>query len=183
LERAFTAAETARSLDDNDAECHRILCEINLIRRDFDRAEYHQQRALSLNPNDPRVVAQRGYLLTCLGQPTDAVEWIDKALRLDPTQPGEYYMRSLIVLHAAAKYTNATQAFVRLAKPQFFAHAHMAACLAELNDRIKAEPHVVEVLRSRPSFSVTQYATTLPFKKRVDADHIRAGMLKAGLPQ
>jgi hypothetical protein len=59
----------------------------------------------------------------------------------------------------------------------------MAACLAELNDRIKAEPHVVEVLRSRPSFSVTQYATTLPFKKRVDADHIRAGMLKAGLPQ
>jgi hypothetical protein len=25
LERAFTAAETARSLDDNDAECHRIL--------------------------------------------------------------------------------------------------------------------------------------------------------------
>jgi adenylate cyclase len=183
LERAFTAAETARSLDDNDAECHRILCEINLIRRDFDRAEYHQQRALSLNPNDPRIVAQRGYLLTCLGQPTDAVEWIDKALRLDPAQPGEYYMRSLIVLHAAAEYASAAQAFVRLAKPQFFAHAHMAACLAELNDRIKAKPHVVEVLRSRPGFSVMQYATTLPFKKRVDVDHIRAGMLKAGLPQ
>jgi adenylate cyclase len=37
LERAFAAAETVRSLDDNDAECHRILCEINLIRKDFDR--------------------------------------------------------------------------------------------------------------------------------------------------
>jgi adenylate cyclase len=182
-ERSFVAAETARSLDDNDAECHRILCEINLIRKDFDRAEYHQQRALSLNPNDPSVVAQRGYLMTCLGQAPEAVEWIEKALRLDPAQPGDYYMRSLVVLHVAGRYADATQAFSRLATPQFFTHAHVAACLAELNDGNKAKPYVAEVLRARPGFSVEQYAKTLPFKKHVDADHVRAGMLKAGLPR
>jgi adenylate cyclase len=170
-------------LDDNDAECHRILCEINLIRKDFDRAEYHQQRALSLNPNDPRMVAQRGYLLTCLGQAIDAVEWTEKALRLDPTQPGDFYMRSLIVLRAAGRYADAAKTFSRLAHPQFFTHAHMAACLAELNDGIKAKPHAAEVLKTRPGFSVQQYASTLPFKKPSGADHVRAGMLKAGLPQ
>ena len=58
FKRAFEAAETARSLDDDDAECHRILCEIYLIR-------------------DPRMVAQRGHLLTWLGQAAEAVEWIE----------------------------------------------------------------------------------------------------------
>jgi adenylate cyclase len=108
---------------------------------------------------------------------------MEKALRLDPAQPGDYYMRSLIVLHAAGRYADATQAFSRLATPQFFTHAHMAACLAELNHGIKAKSHVTEVLRTRPGFSVAQYASTLPFKKQFDADHVRAGMLKAGLPQ
>ena len=92
-------------------------------------------------------------------------------------------MRSLIVLHVAGRYADAIQAFSRLAMPQFFTHAHVAACLAELNDGIKAKPYVAEVLRARPGFSVEQYAKTLPFKKHVDADRVRAGMLKAGLPR
>jgi adenylate cyclase len=183
VKRAFEAAEVARSLDDNDAECHRILCEINLIRRDHARARYHQERALSLNPNDPRMVAQRGHLLTWLGQASEAVEWIEKALRLDPAQPDDYYVKSLIVLHAARRYRNAAEAFSRVAKPQYFTHAHVAACLAELGDVAGAQAHVAEVVRLRPTFAVRHYAGTLPFKSQADRDHVRFGMIKAGLPK
>lgn len=183
FKRAFEAAEAARSLDDNDAECHRILCEIHLIRRDYDRAQYHQERALSLNPNDPRMVAQRGHLLTWLGQATEAVEWIEKALRLDPAQPDDHYVKSLIVLHAARRYADAARAFSRVARPQYFTHAHMAACIAELGEINKARAYVAEVLKLRPGFHVDRYAGTLPFREQPDRDHVRGGMLKAGLPQ
>lgn len=183
FKRAFEAAETARSLDDNDAECHRILCEIHLIRRDYDRAQYHQERALSLNPNDPRMVAQRGHLLTWLGQASEGVEWIEKALRLDPAQPDDHYVKSLVVLHAARRYANAARAFSRVARPQYFTRAHMAACVAELGEIDKARAYVAEVLKLKPIFHVDRYASTLPFREQPDRDHVRRGMLKAGLPQ
>jgi adenylate cyclase len=183
FKRAFEAAETARSLDDNDAECHRILCEIYLIRRDYDRAQYHQERALSLNPNDPRMVAQRGHLLTWLGQAPEGVEWIEKALRLDPAQPDDHYVKSLVVLHAARRYADAARAFSRVARPQYFTRAHMAACVAELGEIDKARGYVAEVLKLRPGFRVDRYASALPFREQPDRDHVSRGMLKAGLPR
>jgi adenylate cyclase len=181
LRRSFEAAELARSLDDNDAECHRILCEINLIRREYDRAQYHQERALSLNPNDPRIMAQRGYLLTWLGQASEGVKWIEQALRLDPAQSDEYHVRALVVLHAAHRYADALHAFSRISRPQYSAHAHVAACFAELGETTKAQGHAAKVLGLEPGFSAKKYSETLHFKHEADREHIRSGMLKAGL--
>lgn len=104
FERCVEEAETGRSLDDHDAECHRILCEINLIRREYDHAKYHHDRALSLNPNDPRIVAQRGSVLASLGQAGDGVRWIEQAFRLDPAEPEDYCLPALVVLHTASRY-------------------------------------------------------------------------------
>jgi adenylate cyclase len=44
--------EVALALDDNDSDVHRILAALHLTRNEHDKAAYHQQRALSLNPND-----------------------------------------------------------------------------------------------------------------------------------
>ena len=46
------ALEIARSLDDNDPDVHRILAALNLNLDRHDKATYHQERALSLNPNN-----------------------------------------------------------------------------------------------------------------------------------
>jgi hypothetical protein len=47
--------EQAVSLDENDIECHRIMCRIALIQGKFANSEYHLERALALNPNDARL--------------------------------------------------------------------------------------------------------------------------------
>src|SRR5438477_5237032 len=59
--------ETALALDDNDSDVHRILAALNLNREEHDKATYHQERALALNPNYDLVVVQQGELLTWLG--------------------------------------------------------------------------------------------------------------------
>ena len=45
--------QTSLSLDDNDADVHRILAAVKLNFNEHDKAAYHQDRALSLNPTRP----------------------------------------------------------------------------------------------------------------------------------
>jgi tetratricopeptide (TPR) repeat protein len=52
--------EIAARLDQNDTECHRIMCRIALIEGQFGKSEHHLERAMALNPNDPRLIVQRG---------------------------------------------------------------------------------------------------------------------------
>jgi adenylate cyclase len=61
--------EIALALDENDSDVHRILAASSLIRGDHERAMYHQERALALNPNNDLIVVQQGELLTWLGRP------------------------------------------------------------------------------------------------------------------
>ena len=55
------------ALDDNDRDVHRILAAVSITRREFDKAVFHQDRALSLNSNDDLIVVQKGELLAWLG--------------------------------------------------------------------------------------------------------------------
>ncbi len=83
-------AQKALALDQNDMECLKILCEINMEQRDLDRAEQYHNRAFAMNPNDPRMLAQRGELTTWMGRPAEAVEWLEKAMRLDPLGANDF---------------------------------------------------------------------------------------------
>ena len=73
--------EIALDLDSNDSDVHRILAAVNLTGREHDRAVFHQERALALNPNDDLIVVQQGEVLTWLGRPEEGIPWIEKAMR------------------------------------------------------------------------------------------------------
>ena len=88
--QAVAEAERALSLDENDADVHRILAAIIVAGDDLTNARYHQERALALNPNYDLVVVQQGELLTWLGRPEEGVEWILKAMRLNPHHPERF---------------------------------------------------------------------------------------------
>ena len=85
--RIMEALQAALALDDNDCDVHRILAAINIIQDKHEQAQYHQRRALSLNPNDDLVVVQQGEILTWVGQPEEGIDWIKKAMRLNPYHP------------------------------------------------------------------------------------------------
>src|SRR6266850_8369235 len=82
--------QIALALDDNDSDVHRILAAVNLTRDDHDRAVYHQERGLALNPNYDLVVVQQGEFLTWLGRPEEGIDWIRKAMRLNPYHPERF---------------------------------------------------------------------------------------------
>jgi adenylate cyclase len=173
---------TALALDDNDADVHRILAAIRLTFNEFDKAAYHQERALSLNPNSDLIVVQQGELLTWLGRPEEGIEWVRRAMRLNPYHPERFWSHLGRAQYGARAYGDAIESFSKLTAPDHGHHAFLAASLAQVGNRIAAGAHAREVIEREPAFSAKAFRDTLHYRQAADAEHVRDGILKAGLP-
>lgn len=182
FEQVASELEIALALDDNDADVHRILAALNLTRHDYEKATYHQERALALNPNYDLVVVQQGELLTWLGLPEEGIDWIRKAMRLNPYHPERFWSHLGRAYYCAEKYAEAAEAFSRITRPDYTHHAFLAATFAQMKNAIAAGAHAAEVLKREPAFSVTAYLATLHYKRELDRQRHEAGLIAAGLP-
>jgi adenylate cyclase len=174
--------EVTLALDDNDSDVHRILAALNLNRADHDKAAYHQERALALNPNYDLVVVQQGELLTWLGRPEEGIDWIKKAMRLNPYHPERFWGHLGRACYCSEKYGEAAEAFSRITRPDHTHHAFLAATFAQMGNAVAAAAHAAEVLKREPKFSVAAYLATQHYKHEADRRRHEAGLVKAGLP-
>jgi adenylate cyclase len=173
----------ALSLDDNDADVHRILAALSLNFNEFDKATYHQDRALSLNPNSDLIVVQQGELLTWLGRPAEGAEWIRRAMRLNPYHPQRFWSHLGRAQYTGRLYPDAIQSFSKLTTPDHTHHAFLAASSAQLGNRTAAAAHAREVLQRQPAFTAERFLKTLHYRHKSDNEHLREGLVKAGLPE
>jgi adenylate cyclase len=174
--------KTALSLDDNDSDVHRILAAVNLVQGNHERAMYHQERGLALNPNNDLIVVQQGELLTWLGRPEEGIDWIRRAMRLNPYHPERFWNHLGRAYYVAHRYPEAIDAFARMSRQDHTHHAFLAAAYAQMGDTTAAGAHAKEVERLAPDFSVKDYLQTLHYKHEGDREHHRKGLLEAGLP-
>ena len=182
LRQVVAELEIALALDDNDSDVHRILAAVNLTRDDHDKAAYHQERALALNPNYDLIVVQQGELLTWLGRPEEGIDWIRKAMRLNPYHPERFWSHLGRACYCAEKYADAAEAFSRITRPDHTHHAFLAATFAQMGNAVAAAAHAAESLKREPKFSVAAYLATQHYKREIDRRRHEAGLLKAGLP-
>lgn len=175
--------KVALSLDENDSDVHRILAAIHLIRDQHDQAAYHQGRALSLNPNDDLIVVQQGEVLTWLGQADEGIEWIRKAMRLNPFHPERFWYHLARAQFVARRNDEALQSMQHVSSPNLLLKSFIAACHAHRGDMAAAGNLAGEILKQGPGFSLSKHVVpTLHYKKASDLEHHREGVLKAGIP-
>ena len=178
-----SSLEVALSLDENDSDVQRVLAAMYVVRNDHDKAEFHQARALKLNPNDDLIVVQQGEILTWLGRAEEGVPWIEKAMKLNPFHPPRFWSHLGRAWFVARRYREALEAAGHITAPDQFVHAFLAACHAQLGDTAQAARHAKEVLALDPQFSWNAtLAPLLHYKHARDLDHHRDSVLKAGLP-
>ena len=159
---------------------HRILAAVNVNNNALTTARYHQERALFLNPNYDLVVVQQGELLTWLGRPEEGVEWIRKAMRLNPHHPERFWSHLGKAHFAARQYGEAIEAFMHLSSMDETQHAFIAACYGWLGDTIAAGAHMEKVRALNPSFEIGAFLGTLHYAQESDVQHLREGLTKAG---
>jgi adenylate cyclase len=182
FQQVVAELQLALALDDNDSDVHRILAAVHLTRDDHDKAMYHQERALALNPNYDLVAVQQGELLTWLGRPEEGIDWIRKAMRLNPYHPERFWNHLGRACYCAEKFAEAAEAFAHITRPDYTHHAFLAATFAQMGNTVAATAHAAEVVKLEPTFSVAAYLATQHYKHDADRRRHEAGLLKAGLP-
>jgi adenylate cyclase len=175
-------AKKALALDENDMECLRILCEINMEQEDLDKAEHYHNRAFALNPNDPRMLAQRGELMIWLGRPEEGAEWVQRAMQLDPLGANGFAHLLGRALRADRRYEDAIAAYKQVHTARYQHHAEMAACYAAMENNHEATNQKAETLSLNPDFSTEKYIASLSYRNATDREHLRDSLNKAGLP-
>jgi adenylate cyclase len=178
------AVERAMSIDENDTECHRIMCRIALIQGQFAKSEHHLRRALALNPNDPRLVVQRGINLTFLGDPAAAIRWIERAMRLDPFSAHRYYLDLVRALFMVERLTDAIAVLERTARTHWEHYLWLAACYAAADKQTAAHEAGQQAITLRPNLSIAAYTDVGRFtwRRAEDKGRLRDALMRAGLP-
>jgi adenylate cyclase len=175
--------QTALSLDENDSDVHRILAAVNVASDDLDKAMYHQERALSLNPNDDLIVVQQGEILTWLGRPEEGIDWIAKAMRLNPYHPERFWSHLARAYFTARRYDDAIASLKRVTAPDYLHHGALAAGYGHLGNEDLARSHARQAQKLQPELRTETYLATLHYKRESDREHYRQGLLKAGIPE
>jgi adenylate cyclase len=169
------------SVDDNDAECIRIQCEFRIVQRRIDEALMLNDKALRLNPNDPRLHAQRGEVLGWAGRPEEGIESLNLAMRLDPYESDGWAHLLGRNCYDSGRYAEAIDAFKRVTRERYWHHAYLAACYAHLGDDYNAAIARAECLKLKPDFRASDYCATLFYQDNSRCSIVREGMVLAGL--
>jgi TolB-like protein len=161
------------------------------LAQDGPRSKELFYRSLQANPNSAIALAITGWVEAALGNPNRAVELIERARRLSPRDPREWFMLTgmAIACTCAAKYSEAvTWAEKALVQNRRFAPAlrQLAFALVMSGHRERAAAVVEELLQIEPGFSISLLKSRVPFG--LDApnsywDKFSKALRAAGLPE
>jgi len=139
---------------------------------------------LALNPNDPRLVAQRGINLTYAGDPAAAIPWIKRAMRLDPFSAHRYYLDLVRALFMAGRATDAIGVLEPMEPDRLEHYTLLAACRSAVGDTVAAQEAGRRVLAMRPDFAIGSYLESwFAWKRPEDKARLRDALQKSRLPE
>ena len=185
LRRADELANEAVRLAPNDPYVHYIQSMTAGFSRDYQRSKTAVDRALALSPNYAAAFNSRGAFQIFAGDPNSGIPDIERARRLDPAG-AETYLHFLGMGYlVAGNYETAAAHFrerILLIPETDLSRALLAAALGHLGQFDDARRIWHELKDINPDYSFDVHINRLPFRNAIDAERIRAGLAKAGLP-
>ena len=186
MERAHKLARQALAVDNTDYRAHLLLGYVQMARRQFAEAQMHYQQATALNSNDADGAAHMGELLTALGRFSEALDWFQKAVRLNPLHPAWYLYEIGKAYYGARQYEQAL-APLRAATNRFptfiTPRRHLAATYAQMGRLDEARAEVATIRKLDPSVCLATYRERDDYERVEDLEHYLDGLRKAGLPE
>lgn len=184
VSRAYELAQKALAMDDFQVMAHIVLGHIYLLKRQHEKAIAKHEQALALAPNSARIHANLGRSLNYAGRPEEAIQLLEKAIRLDPRPKSFFYYTLGVAYNMTGRYDESIEACKRAIKDEpnnLYAHVALTAAYSLSGQEEEARAESEEVLRIHPKFSLEYFGKTLPYKNPVHtADFIEA-LRKAGL--
>ena len=184
LEVARSYAEIAIEKDPNEPLARCMAALAAMLRRDLSRARSEVDVALVLNPNFAFAYNTLGSIYTYSGNPLEAIQVIERAMRLDPAWVQQYLHFLGTANLLASNYQRAVallQQRVLLVPSTDFTRAILASALGHLGEVDEARRVWRELMEINPKYSFREHFGRQPFR-REDIERVAEGLAKAGLP-
>ena len=192
LERASKMVQKAIAIDDSLPMAYRVLSQIDIYKGGhYDRAVADAERAIALDPNSALGYLDLADERDMAGEPEEAIEPLNKAIRLDPLNRDLYSGELAWAYTLMGRYAEAVsfdKRFVARYPNNEGGHWNLALAYVELGRLDDARAEVAEVLRINPQLTLEGERRAeehafgiIPLKNRALAERYLADMAKAGL--
>ena len=169
---------------------YRSSAEILLFEGRHDDAMRQVRKAIALDRNDADNYALLSALLTWSGKPNDAIEPIERAMRLNPYFPPVYHCYFGAALFSLGRYAEAADKFdrCRAGNPENqWAYVYLIATYSYLGQdaRATAARQRLAVILSRQKrlpFSVKEARSHMPYRYQADLMRVLVGLHNAEVP-
>jgi TolB-like protein len=178
-----------KAMNNPTALAHQVASKIHVDQLEHEEAIAKAQRAITLDPNDGNSYLAMAYALIHAGRPKEALDFVQKAMRLDPHYPA-YHLFVLGLAHfSMEQFNEAAISFERALKrnpKNYVPLIHLAAAYAHLGREKEAAAAIEKLSKVLPIFSVDSFASrrfTSRYEDPVDLDRLVDGLRKAGMPE
>jgi len=185
LARSMELAQKAVALDDLSAQAHITLGFQYTLRRDFDMAIAHGQRAVALEPNSAEIVAGLAGMLEWADRPEESLPLFKKAMQLSPIPQTIWLINMASAYVRLGQYEEAVsicKTVLQRQPDQLIAHIFLTIAYMFTDREQEARAEAAEILRINPQFSWERLSRALPRKYQDEMKRWGELLRKAGLP-
>ncbi len=187
MKRAVELIQKAIALDDSYALAHGWLGFLyTYIMRKYEKGIMEAQKGVALDPNGAHGYLYLSLSLRFAGKFEEAIQAIEKAIRLNPFPPVTYFKFACSAYYGAGRYEEAIavgKKAVKVSPNDAGSHMILATAYSLAGRQEEARIAAKEVLRLNPKFSVAFWRKMLPYKNQADTERVIGAMLNAGLPE
>jgi adenylate cyclase len=183
---AFTLADRAVTLDGRDPTARFVLGLAAMHVKQSELAITQMRQAITLNPSFSAALVILGQLMNYTGHPEEAIDLIERGMRLSPTDPRLFL--SLLALagayYQAHRYEDAVEAGRRswaLTKSWPVGLRYMVAGLGQLGRLEEAAAALAELLPIEPTLADVAEICRRFYPMPEPVDHVLEGLRKAGM--
>jgi TolB-like protein/class 3 adenylate cyclase len=172
---------------------YQVVSKMHTDSREHEEAIDKAQHAIALDPNDANSYLAMAYALIYAGRPKEALDFVEKAMRLDPHYPA-YYLFVLGLAHFGMEQfkegANSFERGLRRNPENYMPLINLAAAYGHLGRKQEATAAIEEFNKvARYTLTVENVGTIggaymiSKYKNAVDKDRFLDGLRKAGLPE
>jgi len=184
--RAFELAKKALALDESNSGAHLVFAKIFLLQRLHDKAIAEGERAVSLAPNAADAINILGLILRFAGRPQEAATMHERAIRLNPMPPAQYFYQLALCYTFIGEYQEAIAICKEALKKNpddFVGRITLTIAYSALGSEAEAKAEAEEAIRISPKFTVAYAEKTWPYKNTADKEFVISALRRAGLPE
>jgi TolB-like protein/lipoprotein NlpI len=186
LKRAHELEKKALGLDDTLPVAHVVLSFIYAFKKHHDKSIEHAEHAVALEPGSATCHGNLGRSLAYAGRYNEAIEALEKAIRMDPFPENWYF------IHLSDPYINLDKHEEALAvvkrgldiSPNARPLLQRLVIIYSLTGRDEeASAVAAKLIKLHPKFTIESWAKRAAFKDQAVIERYVKAMRKAGLPE